>query len=73
VGELVDEARLADAGLAHDRHQLPCPAARALEGVTELVHLGRAANESCETAGRGGLQSCPRAAAAREFIGLDRL
>ena len=39
VGDLPDEARLPDAGLAHDRDHLAVPARRAAERLAELLEL----------------------------------
>ena len=45
-----NEARLAHAGLADDRHDLAVPAAAQLPGAAELIHLGVAADEAGQPA-----------------------
>ena len=61
AGELPVEARLADAGLADDGHDLPVSVHRPGVGEVQLIHLGVAADESGQRAGRvqsgaGGLR-----------------
>ena len=45
VGELIKEPRLADAGLANDRHQLAQPRADELLRTAELIEFGLATDE----------------------------
>ena len=54
VGELVDQARLAHPGLAHDRDHLSVPRAGSLQRLPQLLDLGVPSHEARE----------PRAAAA---------
>ena len=68
-GELLDETRLADAGIAHDRQQLGPPLCRdPEEGRRQPAHLGLASHERCGRA-LAGRRSGPD---TDEPIGLDR-
>src|SRR6185436_15925966 len=54
VGEFPEEARLADPGLADQRHHLAVPGPGALQGLAQAVDLTVAAHEGREPArGRG--------------------
>src|SRR5262249_58374034 len=57
VGELVDEARLADSCLADDCRYLTVTIAGKLLGATELVKLGVAADEPRQAPPGGRLQA----------------
>ena len=46
VDELVDQARLAHAGLAHQRHHLACPAPARCQGLLQRLQLRSAARQS---------------------------
>jgi hypothetical protein len=63
VGELPEEARLADPGFADHCHDLAVPGAGSLQGLAELLQLRVAPDEACQAAGSGRLQ--PRAYDAR--------
>ena len=49
VSELVDQARLAHARLADDRHHLAVAVSRELLGAAQLLQLGVAADEPRQT------------------------
>ena len=72
VGELPEEARLADARLADDGRELASAAAGKLEGVAEQVQLRIAADEARETAGGRGLQSRAHGCGPDDLVDLDR-
>src|SRR4029453_4616541 len=59
VRELVDQARLAYAGLADERRHLPVTVAGELLGAAELLQLGVAADEAGQAAPGGHLQAGP--------------
>ena len=72
VGDLPDEPRLPDAGLADDRDHLAVPARRAAERLAELLQLRVPAHEAREPArGRRGEPRAP-GPCARQLVGLDR-
>ncbi len=73
VGELVEQARLAHACLAHERHHLPVPGTGALQDVAQLVDFGVAADEAREPPRRGCLESGPRRPRSHELVDLDLL
>jgi hypothetical protein len=73
VGELIDEARLADAGLADDRRHLTMAAAGELLGTAELLQLGVAADERRQSAPGGRLQAGPRRTRPRHLVDLHRV
>ena len=54
--ELPHEARLADAGLADDAHDLAPPCASASDRLGERGHLHLAARERGQAAGQGDLE-----------------
>jgi hypothetical protein len=72
VGELPEQARLADAGLADDGHELAPAAAGALEGVAELVQLRVTTDVARETAGGRGLQPRANGGGSDELVDLER-
>ena len=72
VGELPEEAGLADAGLADDGHDLAVPGAGALQGLAELLQLRVAPDEAREAAGGGRLQPRAHGPGADDLEDLDR-
>ena len=73
MDELVEEPRLADPGLADDRHHLAAAAARLLGGGPELIHLGVAAHEAGEAARGGRLQPRARGAGPDQLVDFNGL
>ena len=73
VDELVDEARLADPGLADDADDLPVTGAGALHRAVEHAELGLAPDEAREPADRGGLEPGARLAGPDQLEGLERV
>jgi hypothetical protein len=73
VGELVDETRLAHAGLADDRCHLPVTGAGELLGATELLQFGVAANEPRQATAGGRLQTGARRTGPGDLIDFDGL
>jgi hypothetical protein len=71
MGELPNEARLADTWLAHGGDHLPLTSTGALEREVDRFHLGGAADEPGEPAGRGGLQTGARRADSNQFVDLN--
>src|SRR4029453_6922170 len=71
--ELVDEPRLAGAGLGADRGDLALARARELEQVVQVVELRRAPHEARELLGVGGPRLRPGRRAADEGEDLDGL
>ena len=57
MNELVHQARLADAGLADDRHHLAVTLLGKLLGAVQLLQLDVAADEARQAASGGGLQA----------------
>ena len=70
--DLVEEPRFADAGLAHDGHDLATARLRLRERCVELVELGSAPDEAREPPARRGLQPRARPAGARDLEDLER-
>ena len=62
MNELVHQARLADAGLADDRHHLAVALRGELLGAVQVLQFDATADETCQAADRGGLQAAARAA-----------
>jgi len=60
VGELVDEAGLADAGLAHDGNHLAMTDGGLAQDPAQVLDLGVAADEAREAPEGRRLQPCPR-------------
>ena len=60
VGELEDEAGLADAGLADEGDDLAVALAARARAPAKLLHLGVAADEAGQPARRGCLEPRPR-------------
>ena len=57
MGELVEEPRLADPGLADHGHHLAVPGAGLLERLAELLEFGVAPDEPGEPAGGRRLEA----------------
>jgi hypothetical protein len=72
MGELPNEARLADAGLADDRHHLAMRRASQLQGLTEPLELRVAPDEASEATGRIGLEPRAHRSGADDLEDLDR-
>jgi hypothetical protein len=72
-GELADDPRLADPGLADQGHHAPVPAAGQLERLAEPGHLLVAAHEAREAAHGGGLQAVAGRPRPGQLVHLDRL
>ena len=73
VGELPDESGLADAGLAHERHNLTVTSTGPFQGVAELVELGCAPHEAREASAGCGFEAPPRRPGSREVENLNGL
>ncbi len=73
LAELVDEARLAAAGIADDRDHLRQPLRHAAEARDELGHLGVASDEPCQPARLGDRHRSADSARANHLEGGDRL
>ncbi len=73
LDELADDARLADAGLAHQRHQAPLACAAPRERLAQPLHLGLAAHEARQAAHRRRLQAVARRARPGQLVHLDRV
>ena len=71
VGQLVEEAGLAHARLAHDGHDLAVTAPRPVECRAELLHLGIAPDEAAQAAKGGGLKPCSHLARSDHLEDLD--
>src|SRR5262245_62902418 len=71
VGELVDEARLADSCLADDCLYLTVTIAGKLLGATELLKLGVAADEPRQAPLGGRLQAGARWTGSCHLVDLD--
>lgn len=56
VGELVIQARFADARLTHHGHDLAAAGLRVVERLIQLLDLGGPADERGQPARRGGLE-----------------
>ena len=72
VGELPEEPRLADAGLADDGHDLAVPGAGPLQGLAELLQLRVAPDEAGEAPGGGRLQPRAHGPGADDLEDLER-
>ena len=72
VGELPEEAGLADAGVADDGHDLAVPYAGPLQGLAELLQLRVAPDEAGEAPGGGRLQPRAHGAGADDLENLER-
>ena len=73
MNELVHQARLADAGLADDRHHLAVPLLGELLGAAHLLQFDGAADEAGQAAAGGGLQAAARGAGAGHLVDVDRI
>jgi hypothetical protein len=73
VDELVEEAGLADADVAHDGDDLPLPAARLVERVPDLLDLGVASHEAREAPRARRLQARAGRGGGHQLEGEDRL
>jgi len=69
----VKETRLADAGLADQRHDLTAPAPRALEAPPKRLRLGGATDEAREAPGRRGLEAGAHRPGPEQLVHLDRV
>jgi len=73
VGQLPDQARLADPGLAHQRRHLAVAGFRPFERLVERFKLGLPPDEGSEPADRRRLQAGAGRPGADQFVHLDRL
>src|SRR6185369_11250014 len=71
VDQLVEEARLAHARLAHDGHDLPVAAPRPVECCAELLHLRIAPDEAAQAPKGGRLKACSHVARSDHVEDLD--
>src|SRR5262245_24147239 len=71
VGQLVKEAGLADAGLAHDGDDLAVAAPRLLQRRAELAHFDVAPDEAAQAPARGRLKPRPRLPGRDEVVDLN--
>src|SRR5262245_31973251 len=72
MGELPEQARLADARLADDRHKLAMPSRGLLKSLLKNAHLGIAADEASEAAHRGRLEVRSPRTGPDQLIHIDR-
>ena len=73
MGELPEQAGLADTGLADERHHLAVAGTGLLQRPRRAVDLGLASNERGEPAGGGRLEAFARGPAPDQLEDLDGL
>jgi hypothetical protein len=73
LSELPVETRLADPGLAHDRHHLSMPLPRQGERLDELLYFDAATHEFRQAPSRGGLKAGARHSCSAQLVDLDGL
>jgi hypothetical protein len=73
VDDLVDQARLAHAGLTEERHHLPLPSARPFQCLGQRRQLRLPTHKAGESTGDGGLQAPPDRTRPHQRKDLDGL
>src|SRR5262249_45121196 len=73
VEELIEQAGLADPGIAHDGDDLPPPPAGLLRRLADLRHLGVTPNAAGQAPRPRTLQARANRGRARELEDVDRL
>src|SRR5215468_7245245 len=71
--ELPEEAGLAHAGLAHDRHGLSAAGLGQIGGLTQLLQLHVPPHEAREAARGGGMHSRAAGARTQKLVGVNGL